>query len=168
MFDIKPNVLSWILVAMIVLLLTVHVFYHHVLPQRHSWKTTLQKCSPHTCGALDPVNNPEYNVEEAIKQVLLLEQHLAEKAKYCKSCCTKHFLLIEGLLSEAVWMSGTRCAEYPKLEDSVEFFKKLFKEWHGNMDDDKTRVEVLAKLRDWRRMMVDLYYFKDGTSDSHS
>lgn len=117
---------------------------------------------------IDPVNEPEYNVQEAIKQVLLLEQHLAEKAKYCKSCCTKHFLLIEALLEEGVWMSCKRCAEYPKLEESVEIFKRLFKQWHDNMDDEKIRLEVLASLRDWRREMVDLYYFKDGNSDSHS
>jgi hypothetical protein len=121
-----------------------------------------------SCGALLPVNEPDFNAREAIKQVLLLEQHLAEKGKYCKSCCVKHFLLVSGLLEEGVWMSCKRCAEYPKLEESVEFFKNLFKEWHDKMDDEKTRLEVLDKLRSWRREMVDLYYFEPGQSDSHS
>jgi len=122
-------------------------------------------CSLTSCTALDKVNDPDYNVREAIKQTLLLEQHLAEKAKYCKPCITKHFLLIESLLEESVWMACNRCKDYPKLEESVEFFKKLFEEWHSNMDDEKVRVDVLTKLRDWRREMVELYYF-DGKKHS--
>lgn len=121
-----------------------------------------------SCAALDPVNDPDYNVREAIKQTLLLEQHLAEKSKYCKSCCTKHLLLIEALLEEGVWMSCKHCKEYPNLEESDVFFKKLFEEWHSNMDDEKTRLETLSKLRDWRRTMVDLYYFDGANPDSHS
>jgi hypothetical protein len=127
------------------------------------------KCSS-SCGSghLDPINDPDYNVREAIKQTLLLEQHLAEKAKYCKSCSCKHQLLIIGLLSEAVWMSCNHCKDYPKLEESVDFFQKLFEKWHANMDDDQTRLDTLTELRIWRREMIDLYYFKDKVSDSHS
>lgn len=113
-----------------------------------------------SCNALDPVNEPDYNVRESIKQTLLLEQHLAEKSKYCKACIHKHLLLIEALLEEAVWMSCDRCKDYPKLEESVGFFKKLFDQWYKNMDDEDTRLDVLSKLRDWRREMVELYYFQ--------
>lgn len=158
-----------ILIAVVVLivLLAILVVFAPKAPAFKKAQAMPGKCSA-SCNALEPVNEPDYNVQEAIKQVLLLEQHLAEKAKYCKSCITKHFLLVEGLLSEAVWMSCKRCSEYPKLEESVEFFKKLFKEWHEKMDDEKTRLEVLDKLRQWRREMVDLYYFEPGKSDSHS
>lgn len=121
-----------------------------------------------SCGAIDPVNDPDYNVREAIKQTLLLEQHFAEKAKYCKSCSVKHQLVIIGLLQEAVWMAGNHCKDYPKLEESVDFFKKLFDKWHKNMDDDQTRLDSLTQLRSWRRDMVDLYYFAGKQSDSHS
>lgn len=118
-----------------------------------------KQCQQHSCGALDDVNNPAYNVRETIKQTLLLEQHLAEQAKYCKSCCVKHQLLIISLLEEAVWMAGKRCKDYPKLEESVDFFKKLFDRWHKNMDDEQTRLDSLTQVREWRQEMVDLYYF---------
>jgi uncharacterized protein YxeA len=121
-----------------------------------------------SCGAIDPVNDPDYNVRETIKQTLLLEQHLAEKAKYCKSCCVKHFLLIEAYLVEGVWMAGNHCKDYPKLEESVDFFKKLFDKWHKNMDDKQIILDTLTQLRIWRRDMVDLYYFAGKQSDSHS
>lgn len=114
-----------------------------------------------SCGALDPVNDPGYNVRDVIKNTLLLEEHLAEKRKYCKSCILKHFLINQGKLEEAVWMACDRCKEYPKLEDSVRFFDELFKQWYAGMDSEETRVDVLTQLRSWRREMVDLYYFKD-------
>jgi hypothetical protein len=117
-----------------------------------------RSCSQ-SCGAQDPVNDPDYNIRESIKQTLLLEQHLAEKSKYCKACCVKHMLLIESMLSEAVWMACDHCGDYKNLEESVDFFKELFKQWHSNMDDDTTRLSTLSKLRDWRREMVEIYYF---------
>ena len=157
------------LLIILVFLIVFLIVFTNFIPKKVHKKYISGTCSS-TCSSqkIDPVNDPDYNVREAIKQVLLLEQHLAEKAKYCKSCSVKHFLLVESLLQEAVWMACKRCAEYPKLEESVEFFKKLFNEWHSNMDDEKNRLEVLAKLRDWRREMVDLYYFKQGQSDSDS
>jgi hypothetical protein len=157
------------LLIIIVFLIVFLIVFTSFIPKKIHKKNISGTCSS-TCSSqkIDPVNDPDYNVREAIKQVLLLEQHLAEKAKYCKSCSVKHFLLVEALLEEGVWMAGKRCADYPKLEESVDFFKKLFIEWHSNMDDEKNRLEVLAKLRDWRREMVDLYYFKQGQSDSDS
>lgn len=137
------------------------------VPTKKSGNTCSASCSSHG-NHLDPVNEPDYNMREAIKQTLLLEQHLAEKAKYCKSCITKHFLIIQGLIEEGIWMACNTCKEYPKLEESEGFIKGLFKEWHSNMDDDKTRLDVLTKLRDWRREMVDLYYFNGQQPDGHS
>jgi hypothetical protein len=162
----------WISITCLILFLIVFISLLPktiVLPKTIPQKRKSGVCSS-TCSSkhLEPVNDPDFNVREAIKQTLLLEQHLAEKSKYCKSCSVKHFLLIESLLTEGVWMACNRCKEYPKLEESVDFIKKLFNEWHSNMEDDKTRLNALSKLRDWRRVMVDLYYFKDGKSDSHS
>ena len=156
------NLVILIAAALIVILATFIVLF----PIKTYKKEKIEqgKCSS-SCGALDPVNEPDYNVREAIKQTLLLEQHLAEKSKYCKSCITKHFLIIEASLMEGVWMACNRCADYPKLEESVDFFKNLFKEWHANMDDDKIRLDTLTKLREWRREMVDLYYFNGEKPD---
>jgi hypothetical protein len=119
---------------------------------------TGQKCSA-TCGALDPVNEPDYNMREVIKNTLLIEDHLANKNKYCKECLVKHYLLSISYLEEAVWMACDHCKDYPKLEESEKFFKDIFEKWHKNMDDDATRLECLAKIREWRQEMIRLYYF---------
>ena len=122
-------------------------------------KPTPGKCSANSCSAIDDVNAPDYNVREVIKNTLLIEQHLAEKRKYCKACIVKHFLLSLGLLNEAIWMAGEKCKEYAKLEESETFYNNLFNEWKSNMENDEVRLDVLSKLREWRREMIELYYF---------
>jgi hypothetical protein len=114
--------------------------------------------SSETCGAIDPVNDPDYNVREVIKNTILLEQHLSDKNKYCKTCITKHFLLSIGLLEEAVWMAGSN-SNLTDYTNSVETYQSLFDSWHVNMDDTKTRLQVLGELREWRRQNMITYYF---------
>lgn len=113
----------------------------------------------HSCSAIDPVNDPAYNVQEAIKNALLIEQHMAEKNKYCKECLVKHFLLSIALLDEAVWMACNKLDKYPMLHESQRFFQAIFKTWHKNMDNDNIRLDSLSKIRDWRQKMIRLYYF---------
>jgi hypothetical protein len=125
-----------------------------------SFTNSNETCSKETCGALDDVNNPTYNMKEVIKNTLLIEDHLASyPQKYCKACLVKHFLINEAYLSEAKWMACSNCDKYPLLEESIELFDKVFKEWHANMDDDNIRLSTLTKIRDWRRKMIDIYYF---------
>jgi hypothetical protein len=112
-----------------------------------------------TCGAIDNVNDPGYNVREVIKNTVLIEQHLAEKRKYCKECLVKHFLLSIGLLEEAVWMAVCKTGKYPMLEESEAFYTNVFEEWRQDMDGTQTRLDTLRKLRDWRQEMVRLYFF---------
>lgn len=121
-------------------------------------------CSKKSCGALDDVNNPEYNIKQVIDNTLLIEQHLSDKRKYCRSCVLKHFRLNIAYLLEAITMSGVK--KYPMLEESFEFNNTLFDYWYKNMYSDISRIKVLDSLRIWRRKMVDLYYFKNGDSDS--
>jgi hypothetical protein len=47
------------------------------------------------------ISDPRYNIREIVKQMILLEQHLLEKDKYCPDCISKHILTIEALAEEA-------------------------------------------------------------------
>ena len=112
-----------------------------------------------TCDAIADVNNPAYNMKQVIMNTLLIEQHLAEKDKYCKACLVKHFLIGQAYLQEGLQMAGDHPEKFPRLESSLQFHQSVFDKWHANMDDEKVRLETLEKLREWRRQMIDLYYF---------
>ncbi len=111
----------------------------------------------HTCssGKIDNVNDPEYNIQNVIKQTILLEEHLAQDNKYCKACICKHFLHIIGLLEEAKWMAKK---EYPLLNDSVKLYNEWFKLWVKNKDNNQVRVNVLQNLRQMRQALIGTYY----------
>jgi len=115
-------------------------------------------CSKSSCGAIDPVNDPDYNVREIIKNTILIEQHLSDKNKYCKQCLVKHFLLSIGLLEEAVWMAGPKLSTFPMLEESVAFYSGVFDAWLLNHDSDPVRLDTLNHLRKWRRDASEIYF----------
>lgn len=53
-------------------------------------------------GSLFPVLDPNFNLREVAKQLLLLEDHLFHEGKRCQDCIRKHMLTIEALLEEAI------------------------------------------------------------------
>lgn len=115
-------------------------------------------CMAKTCGALDPVNDPDYNMRNVIKQSILLEEHLAEKSKYCLSCIVKHFNHIIGLVEEAVWLAGSDVDKYPLLDSSVQLYQSMFDTWLKGRDDEGTKKQVLALVREHRRKLIDVYF----------
>ncbi len=54
------------------------------------------------------ISDPRYNIREIVKQMILLEQHLLEKDKYCPDCISKHILTIEALAEEAQCLDAER------------------------------------------------------------
>ena len=63
-------------------------------------------------------------------------------------------------------MAGQQCCDYPMLEESKAFYQDLFDKWHGGMDDDENRLEVLGTLREWRRKAMNIYFFGGDESVS--
>jgi hypothetical protein len=114
--------------------------------------------SQHSCGALDPVNDPDYNMRNIAKQSILLEEHLAEKNKYCIGCITKHFLHIIGLAEEGVWLAGVDLAKFPLLEGSPAFYQDLMNAWANDKHNEALVKEILAALRERRRHIIDSYF----------
>ena len=119
-------------------------------------------CSATSCGAIDPVNDPDYNMREVIKNTVLIEQHLSEPNKYCRQCIVKHFLISIALLEEAEWMAGAKRDSFPMLGDSLPFYRGAFDEWFAHTEDVGVRMAVLEKLRSWRRDASELYFPTDA------
>lgn len=115
-----------------------------------------------TCGAQDPVSDPDYNMREIVKQSILLEEHLVEKNKRCKDCIVKHFLHIIGLAEEAQSLAGSKLNKYPLMAESPEFYRRQYERWLALRDDDATYRKVDDKLRKHRKQLVAHYILNGG------
>lgn len=119
-------------------------------------------CDVHSCGALDPVSNPAYNMQQIVKQSILLEEHITNKNKRCRDCITKHFLHIIGLAEEAQMLATNKCSKYPLIFESVELYNELFKKWLKNKDDENNLLNISDNLRTHRKKLIAIYFFNDN------
>ena len=127
-------------------------------------------CDAKSCGALDPVSNPAYNMQQIVKQSILLEEHLTNKNKRCRDCITKHFLHIIGLAEEAQMLATKDFKKYPLINENVELYNKLFKKWFDvyESQDEKKILEICDELRNNRKKLIAIYYFNDNYNISSS
>lgn len=118
-----------------------------------------------TCDSIDPVSDPRYNMQQIIKQSILLEEHLTNKNKRCRDCITKHFLHIIGLAEEAQMLATDKINKYPMINESVILYNELFKVWIKNKNlngKDETYVLYCTdKLRDHRKQLIVIYFFNE-------
>jgi len=128
-----------------------------------------------SCDSIDPVSDPRYNMQQIIKQSILLEEHLTNKNKRCRDCITKHFLHIIGLAEEAQMLATNKIDKYPLINESVILYNELFKVWIKNKNlngKDETYVLYCTdKLRDHRKQLIVIYFFNEKynivESDKH-
>jgi hypothetical protein len=118
-------------------------------------------CNVKTCGALDPVSDPKYNMQQIVKQSILLEEHITNKNKRCRDCITKHFQHIIGLAEEAQMLASNTCHKYPLMIESVNIYNSLFNEWIKNRDNESKILEICNKLRIHRKKLIAIYFFND-------
>lgn len=83
------------------------------------------------CGDLSsqlfPIMDPRFNLREAAKNMILLEDHLFHMGKRCQDCILKHCLTIEGFLEEGLTLDINY--EYTEqLKKSFDDFREIFKE----------------------------------------
>jgi hypothetical protein len=89
-------------------------------------------------GDLDPVLDPRYNVVQAVKQSILLEEHLSVARKRCSDCITKHFLHVVGLLEEAVTLPGASAEECNAWCATAKAYDTLWARWREGAAPDET------------------------------
>ena len=157
---IAINLNTVLLICIIVILLA--MIYMHLYAKKKP--TTYRhvetgSCSAATCGASDPVSDPDYNMREIAKQSILLEEHLVEKNKYCRDCQIKHFLHCIGLAEEAQMLAGNRIKDYPLLSDVADFYRKNMEDWLANSDTEGS-LNMATVLREYRKQLIAIYYPK--------
>jgi len=115
------------------------------------------------CGTdkkLSKILDPRFNLREAAKNLILLEDHLFQSLKRCNDCIKKHCLLIEGFLEEGITLD--KIGEYRKeLVDSLcEFsivFQKISKKMMEGVLTDKDCMEIAQELRKIRKPLCQKY-----------
>ena len=164
-FVLSYIIIAFVIVILILLLLIVSRLFKKTQIKAYKFPVNAlsSTCSKDTCFALDPVNSPDYNQKQIIKQSILLEEHIAEKSKYCMSCCVKHFNHIIGLAEEGIWLAGMDVDKYPLLEEGATFYGACFEKWLAGRNDEVVKKEVLSILRNRRRDMIDVYFLESGT-----
>jgi hypothetical protein len=116
-------------------------------------------CDLHTCGALDPVSDPAYNMKEVIKVSLLLEDHLTQKNKRCKDCILKHLLQLIAYVQEGLTLAGDNVDKYPYMRESVDVYSAILDQWFDDgTDNEDNLMSMSSKLREWRKKLMAGYY----------
>lgn len=117
------------------------------------------KCSSKTCGSsnLYPILDPRFNMREAAKQCLLLEDHLNNKQKRCVDCIKKHFLIIDGLLEEAVSLEKDN-NQRDYYRDHYIAWINIEKQYAKTSSDSHTMDDVSKQIRIFRKPLVEKYF----------
>lgn len=117
-------------------------------------KDELKKKINHKCRAdLLPILDVKFNIREAVKNMLLIENHLLDKRRRCMDCCKKHILLIESFLEEGI--SLDKNGQYKnKLEKDVKIIRKLQKKL---LEGRKNYFDIAMDIRKLRKK-----YFNDS------
>ena len=116
------------------------------------------KCNMKGCSGMDPVSDPKYNMQQIVKQSILLEEHLSIHLKRCQDCITKHFLHIIGLAEEAQMLATNKIDQYPLINECVTLYNKLFQKWLKNTDEN-TILCIVDDLRTRRKKLIAVYFF---------
>jgi len=164
------HIVLFVICLLLIYLIVYLLLYHNVnmIYKNNSINTTANhshssghKCDVKSCGALDPVSDPRYNMQQIVKQSILLEEHLTNKNKRCRDCITKHFQHIIGLAEEAQMLATVKTNNYPLLAESVNIYNELFNEWFKNRNDESKIMEIADKLRIHRKKLIAIYFFDD-------
>ena len=90
-------------------------------------------CGLSGCGASDgklfKILDPRFNIREALKNFLLLEDHLNAAGKRCQDCIIKHSVLCESFLEEGISLCTDPEHEphLSVLEDTGSKFREIFR-----------------------------------------
>jgi hypothetical protein len=99
---------------------------------------------------LMPILQPEFNLREAAKQCILLEEHLNQKNKTCMDCISKHMLTVEGLLEETISLD--------KEHKYTTRLNKLIEDWihiqQAYVNKQESFEETAQKVRKFRKPLM--------------
>ena len=108
--------------------------------------------------------DPRFNMREAAKQMILLEDHLFHENKHCLDCISKHTLFTEALLEEALTMDteGLYAAEATPLLLKFKGLMPIFiKKMKDKTATEADFIETGNQLRQIRKPLAKKYSYFD-------
>lgn len=112
--------------------------------------------STHSCGQngnLLPILEPEFNLRECTKQIILLEDHLANPRKRCDDCIKKHCLTIEALAEE-----GNALDKNGSCRDDCNRVAESMRKVEEELLSGKDPAELAQELRQIRKPLMQKYF----------
>lgn len=149
--------------------LTVPVIEHY-----ESTKCDFQEDESATCELLDDgvtsacgkgkklykIMDPKFNLREAAKNCILLEDHLTHLGKQCGDCIRKHCLMIEGFLEEGLTLDKKRehKQEFDKcIKDFRAIFERLARQLREDTLEDEDCAKYAQEIRAFRKPLCQKY-----------
>jgi len=109
-----------------------------------------------------PITDPEFNLRECAKQMILLEDHLFNPQKRCSDCIKKHCMSIEALAEEGASLTkgqqtdpsteSTTC--YQECNDLARVMRRLEKDYIDGRDP----ADIARELRQVRKPLMGKYF----------
>jgi hypothetical protein len=100
--------------------LTKSYYYKDKINEDMIKKSINHKCAKNHLEVLDP----QFNIKESLKNVLLLKNHILIPGNMCLQCCRKHSMLIEAFLEES--FSLDKQNKYQKLVlNNIKIIRKI-------------------------------------------
>ena len=124
--------------------------------QRRRAAQAIRVACAHERGRLT-LMEPLFNLRELCKQLLLLEDHLAQPGKRCPDCIRKHLLTVEALADEAVALdpTGIYC-------NSGGMTAELARRWAEQLMDGTDPAEVSQQVRYVRKNLTPMVFDPRG------
>lgn len=95
------------------------------------------------------LTDPRFNLREILKQMLLLEDHLLQRYKFCPDCIHKHLLAIEAFSEEGVAMDKPNGVYTDALAGVAESARQWMEALHNGIPP----AEIAQKVRSLRKTL---------------
>lgn len=93
-----------------------------------------------------------FNLREIVKQMILLEDHLNHRHKFCADCIRKHLLTIEAFAEEAVTLDDP----YGDIRSLASAIVEKAKLWMEAFCDEVDPPAIASEVRQVRKLLVPL------------
>ncbi len=130
------------------------------IQRRRQAALVIRVASQHTAGSRMTVMDPQFNLRECAKQMILLEDHLFHAYKVCPDCIRKHLMTIEALAEEAVTLD--KMGIYQKMGEAI---AEQARQWLEILTDGARLLDVAGQIRGVRKSLVGLCFDPRGSRD---